>query len=96
MPVYVDEMTNCLINKNWKWPTACHMIADTEEELHRRARNIGLKRSWFQKKNNQIPHYDLVETKRKKAIALGTIPITTKEFVRRMRAYRNKKGKSNG
>lgn len=26
----------------------CHMIADTEEELHQTALRIGMKRSWFQ------------------------------------------------
>lgn len=44
----------------------CHMIADTEDELHALARRIGLKRAWF-----QADHYDLVPGRRAAAIAAG-------------------------
>ena len=48
----------------------CHMWADTEAELHRMARAIGLKREWFQDQSI-IPHYDLIPRRRTKAIELG-------------------------
>jgi hypothetical protein len=64
------------------------MIADTQEELHEMADKIGLQRRWFQlpKKHNGKPfppdsyaanawHYDVVQTKRRAAIALGAVPI---------------------
>ena len=35
-----------------------HLVADTEEELHKFAQKIGLKRSWYQDKSH-YPHYDL-------------------------------------
>ncbi len=41
-----------------------------EEELHRIAGAIGLKRSYFQPKMN-FPHYDLVSSKRALAIQAG-------------------------
>jgi len=56
----------------------CHMFADEADclELHRMAQRIGLRREWFQKN-----HYDLVPTKRAKAIALGAIELTESESV---------------
>ena len=58
----------------------CHMIADTEEELHEMAAKLGLKRSWFQDKS--IPHYDVSKGKRAKAIKLGAIEVSPQELVK--------------
>lgn len=81
MTIYVDE----LINYGWKLRghivSSCHMITDNIdlEELHLMAKNIGMEREWFQDKKH--PHYDLVESRRKKAITLGAIPVSCKELV---------------
>lgn len=72
MPVYVDELH--------KWPTrikcfqagSCHMVADTPEELHTMAANIGLRRDWFQD-SKRLPHYDLTVQKRAAALQAGAI-----------------------
>lgn len=84
MPVYVDA----LIDFGWKLGPSCHMTADTLEELHALADKIGLKRSWFQPGEVSLPHYDLVESKRKLAIANGAIELTRREAVERLRKAR--------
>lgn len=48
------------------------------------ARAIGLKREWFQAKD-KLPHYDLVSTKREKAIECGAVEHTREQMVQFMR-----------
>lgn len=87
--VYVDEMTNCIKNKNWPYLRSCHLIADKRSELHIFAKGIGLKRSWFREKlNGKIPHYDLTTNKRSAAVHAGAIEIDAQTFVCRIRAFR--------
>jgi len=71
MAVYVDS----LVDYVWRLGPSCHMFADTLEELHTMADKIGMKRSWFQKSNKGLPHYDLVRSRRNKAISFGTIEL---------------------
>ena len=67
------------------WPTqircfksgSCHLMADTEEELHAFAKRLRLKREWFQKSSS--PHYDLTPAKRVEALALGAVEVSAKE-----------------
>ncbi len=90
MAVYVDSMRGCISNKNWKWKQCCHLVADTEKELHQFAKILYLKRSWFQ--NKTTPHYDLTVGKRKLAIAKGAIAISDKKLVEMIRKYRRQNG----
>lgn len=48
----------------------CHLFADEADcpELHAFARRLGMRRAWF-----QGDHYDLVPTKRARAVRLGAI-----------------------
>lgn len=55
----------------------CHMIADSEEELHQFAAKIGLKREWFQ--NTRNPHYDVSLSYREKAVLCGAVEITARQ-----------------
>lgn len=89
MSVYVDEMAVCLRNRNWPYDQACHLVADSVEELHKFARRLGLKRSWFQ--NKSLPHYDLTTGMRFKAIRLGAVEIDRNKFVEIMREYQPKR-----
>lgn len=89
MAVYVDDMRNVIRNKNWRYSEACHMVADTEHDLHVFARRLNLKRSWFQ--YNTIPHYDLTKSKRIDAVLLGAIEITDRQLVEMIRKHRKEK-----
>lgn len=75
MAVYVDDMlmkaTVGNITSRWS-----HLIADTDEELHRFARKLGLRREWAQYPGTAKSHYDLTERKRLLAIERGATPIT--------------------
>ncbi len=53
----------------------CHMIADTEDELHTMADNIGVARKWY-----QGDHYDICLSKRAIAVNLGAQEITLREL----------------
>ena len=83
MSVYVDPISPCIRGKRWPYNEACHLIADSINELHEFALWLGLKRLWFQDKT--IPHYDLTKGMRRKAVVLGAIEIDVKTFVRKMR-----------
>ena len=73
MAVYVDQPMASLMGPNWRWPMACHLFADSVEELHAFAQGIGMKRSWFQN-NPRLPHYDLNENRRRVALEAGAQP----------------------
>jgi len=90
MSVYVDLLFPCLNNKNWKYNKSCHLVADTEEELHNFAKKLGLKREWFQK-HPKLDHYDLTKNKRIKAVKMGAVEITRKEMVKMIRKKNNEK-----
>lgn len=59
-----------------------HMVTDGEaEELHSFAKQIGLRREWYQ--NKRLPHYDLTTPRKiKKAMAAGAKLVTSKDIVR--------------
>lgn len=76
MSVYVDPLFMWHTGKQW-----CHMIADTEAELHAFAQRIGLKVDWFHVSTSGIRHYDLSPNKRNMAIAYGAIEITGKQLI---------------
>lgn len=82
MSCYVDALQNY----GWGLGRSCHLIADTLEELHAMAANIGMKRSWFQEHSS--PHYDLTSSRRKAALELGAIECDRGCFVGKVRELR--------
>jgi hypothetical protein len=66
-----------------------HMIADTEDELHKMADRIGVVRKWY-----QGDHYDVTMTKRTLAIAAGAVPITIRQLSLKAMAKRRAKAKT--
>lgn len=86
MSVYVDQLFDCSpyrikdpqAKRVFGGKQACHMWADTLEELHSLAHRVGLKREWFQARAS-LPHYDLTPSRRRLALALGAVEKTLTE-----------------
>lgn len=79
MTVYVDE---CRHKHGVRF--YCHMMTDQDDlaELHDMARKVGLRATWFQ--NHVVhPHYDLVSSRRKRAIRAGAVRVSSTELVER-------------
>lgn len=76
MPVYVDDM-----RAKFGRMIMCHMLADTDEELHAMADKIGVARRWHQKAGTEQSHYDISLQKRAAAIECGAAEITVRESV---------------
>ena len=77
MAVYVDNM-----NAPYRGMLMCHMIADSTEELIEMADKIGVNTKWIQDKGTYSEHFDICQTKKKKAVALGAKEITMMELGR--------------
>jgi len=64
-----------------------HLVSDASlEELHRFAKRLELKESWFQYilPSHKVPHYDLTSLSKKLlAIKLGAVFVPQKELVKR-------------
>ncbi|WP_316851846.1 DUF4031 domain-containing protein [Aquipseudomonas alcaligenes] len=75
MPVYVDSE-----EVRWKGRSWCHLVADTLDELHHFAAQLGLQRKWFQSKSF-YPHYDVTLSVRARAIQLGAIDADRKTII---------------
>lgn len=58
-----------------------HLVADTLDELHEFAANIGLKREWFQD-HPRHPHYDTTSKDKKlKAVNAGAMVVSPKDII---------------
>ena len=57
----------------------CHMIADTDEELHAMAAKIGVQRKWHQAPPKHDSHYDIALSARAKAVKHGAVEITWRQ-----------------
>lgn len=86
MSVYVDEMQVCIQSAKWPYARACHLVADSIEELQAFALSMGLHFSWFQ--TESFPHYDLTTRMRKKAVRMGAVEMRRKKFSKLMKKYR--------
>lgn len=74
MTVYVDDM-----KASFGRMVMCHMIADTDDELHAMADKIGVARKWHQKPPKSDSHYDIALSKRALAVAAGAVEITLRQ-----------------
>lgn len=91
MTVYVDRVRDWsyvarlkgLRHTHW-----CHLLADSREELHAFAGQLGLRRSWFQ--DHPIRwHYDLTPNKRVQAVRLGAVEIDHRDVAKIMQTRRD-------
>lgn len=74
MTVYVDDM-----RAPYGRMIMCHMIADTDAELHAMALHIGVARRWHQAPPAHDSHYDIALSKRSLAIEAGAVAITLRQ-----------------
>lgn len=76
MTVYVDDMAASFKprHRHDRNYVMSHMIADTDDELHKMAARIGVARKWF-----QGDHYDIVQSKKKIAVEYGAVEITWRQ-----------------
>ena len=75
MAVYVDNMRAA-----YGRMVMCHMVADTEDELHAMAAKIGVARRWHQKAGTHASHYDICMSMRAKAVGAGAKEIGRAEL----------------
>lgn len=72
MTVYVDDMKAAFGQM-----VMCHMLADTDDELHAMADRIGVQRRWWQSPaKTSGSHYDIALGKRAQAVRAGAVEIT--------------------
>lgn len=83
MAVYVDRARN----RHGRM-VMCHMLADTEGELHAMADSIGVARRWVQKARCGMIHYDICLTKRALALGFGAVEIGRAKVVEILRRSR--------
>jgi hypothetical protein len=72
--IYVDDM-----KAKYGRMVMCHMIADTDAELHAMAEKIGVARKWWQAPPTHSSHYDIALSKRAIAVQLGAVEITWRQ-----------------
>jgi hypothetical protein len=75
MTVYVDDM-----RASFGRMVMCHMIADTDAELHAMVDRIGVARRWHQAPPKVLDsHYDIALSKRALAVSLGAVQVTLRQ-----------------
>ena len=88
MAAYVDALFPTAYSARWPYHEACHLLADTEEELVEFAVNLGLEVHWIQR--GHAVHYDLTRNKRAQAVKYGAKEVNSHELVALMRQQRAK------
>ena len=89
LTVYVDD---------WRQPATVrgradrwsHLLADDPDELHAMAEALGIPRRGYQvhRRSAALNHYDLPESLRVQAVALGAVPVTWRQMARLTREWR--------
>lgn len=75
LAVYVDDM-----RAPFRGRILCHMVADTLEELHAMAAEIGMPRRAYQgPPKTRHPHYDIPLEMRAQAVRLGAVEISIRQ-----------------
>jgi len=83
MAVYVDNM-----RAPFRGMVMCHMVADTDDELHAMANRLGIDHRRHQKPGTPHSHYDINMPMRALAVQLGAREIGRRELVMLIRRKR--------
>ncbi len=74
MTIYVDGLQS-YFGRPWCW-----MMCDgNQEELHRIARMLSLKRRWYHERQRR---YEMMQGKRARAISLGAVSVSRSEMLK--------------
>ena len=89
LTVYLDDWRQraTIGQREDRWS---HLLADDERELHALAGQLGIPARGFQRhrRSAALNHYDLPESLRHQAIALGAVPVSWRQMARLTRAWR--------
>lgn len=67
----------------------CHMVADSDDELHAMAERIGVARRWHQcPPKASHSHYDIALSKRALAVQAGAVEVTLQQLAMMVRHRR--------
>ncbi len=66
----------------------CHLLGDSEAEVHALAARIGMRREWYDPRGGVGGHYDLTPPRRARAVELGAIEIDMRGVVALLRKQR--------
>jgi hypothetical protein len=86
--VYIDH---AFAAGDWgRWTGGGHLQADTLQELHTFAAELGLRREWFQWRHGrpENDHYDLTRAGRELALSMGAVAEDRRAGTRRRQALR--------
>lgn len=73
--VYVDDAF--VENRGRQW---CHLLADSVDELHAFAAEMGLSKHAFHRAA-RIPHYDITVLQRQRVLERGVMPVTVRQAI---------------
>ena len=91
--VYVDTLRSNGWVLRGRRVQNCHMLADTLDELHAMARQVGMRIEWFQPSPPaSADHYDLTARRRADAVAHGAIELDDEALVKLLRSRRRSVG----
>lgn len=82
---YVDDLHPTIPSRRWPYSEACHLTADSHEELEAMARRLRLRPEWIQHAGRPTEHYDLTPAKRAQAVRYGAREETRRDAARRTR-----------
>lgn len=78
------------LNRRWSHLSVLPWTYESIRALHDFAQKIGLNRAWFQK--GTLPHYDVTDALRERAIKAGAIDVTWRQMAEMTRPYIKKRG----
>jgi len=82
--LYVDILMEHGFIYRGKHTPSCHLFSDNIQELIATAEALKLKQNWLHKSRLLIPHFDLVESKRKRALKLGAVELVKENYLKVM------------
>ncbi len=80
MSVYVDDM-RAPFKSGRRTLIMCHMLADTDAELHAMAEKLGISQQhWQRPPKASTSHYDIAQSKRALAVKYGAIEVSMEQM----------------